>query len=243
MVTGGTPIHGVDVVLDPGHGGPVDTGAVATTGLAEKDLNLDVAVAVQQLLTSRGISVVMTRTGDYTSPLGVRADFADALNAKLMVSIHHNAPTPGPSPVPGIEVFIQDGSADSRRLGGLLWEHAMAALSLFDVAWAAASDAGVMTVLNTRGIDAYGIIRGPDTPTALIELGYISNRAEAELFAEPKYVPVAARGIADAIETYLASDAPGAGFGEGRVFNPRPGVSSDVCEDPDLGWDATKVER
>lgn len=231
----GVPVGPTSVVLDPGHGGPVDTGAVGTNGLAEKEVNLQVARETAAVLSTRGIDSVLTRTADYTIPLFVRANLADTLRADLMVSVHHNAPTPGPSEMPGIEIFIQNGSDDSARLGGLLWEHTRAALGVFDIAWSAAPDAGVMTVLNSRGDDAYGIIRHPQTTTALLELGYISNPPEAELFAQPGYVRAAAISIADAIEEYLMSDNQGSGFVEGRVFNPRPGVSQDVCTDPDLG--------
>lgn len=234
-IDSGSPLGPTTVVLDPGHGGPTDTGAVGANGLAEKDLNLRVAKKTEAVLEDRGINTALTRTEDYTSPLFVRANLADTLRADLMVSIHHNAPTPGPSDVPGIEIFIQDGSSDSARLGGLLWEHTRAGLGAFDIDWSAAPDAGVMTVLNSRGNDAYGIIRHPETTTALLELGYLSNPAEAELFAQPEYVSVAARSIADAIGDYLTTGDRGSGFVEGRVFNPSPGVSQDVCADPDLG--------
>ncbi len=231
----GTPLTEVEVVLDPGHGGPIDTGAVAPTGMPEKRLNLEVAQLVQSFLAVRGITSVLTRTDDYASPLSVRANFADALEASVMVSIHHNAPTPEPSAAPGIEVFVQRDSDASRRLGGLLWQSGMAGLGVFDIAWVSAEDAGVMTVLNTRGDDAYGIIRAPKTPTALIELGYISSRPEAQLHQDPNYAIVAARAVTDAIELFLTTEEQGSGFVAGRVFNPNPGVGKDVCVDPDLG--------
>lgn len=231
----GTPVGPVDVVLDPGHGGDADIGAVGPNGLAEKEINLRVAKGVEERLVERDISVLLTRTGDYGSPIAERAAFADAVGASLMVSIHHNAPTPGPSPMPGTEVFIQRDSEHSRRLGGLLYEHVVEALSRFDVAWTAAPDAGVMTVINTRGGDAYGIIRRPDTPTALLEVGYISNRAEAELFATREYLEGIADAIAEAIAAYLVTDRPGSGYVEGRTFNPGPGLAGDNCVDPDLG--------
>jgi N-acetylmuramoyl-L-alanine amidase len=229
-----TPIGATTVVLDPGHGGPIDTGAVAFTGMPEKELNLRVAFEAQAALAEKNIDAVLTRTGDYATPLSIRANFADTLQAKLMVSIHHNAPTPGLSSLPGIEVFYQKSSKASGRLGGLLWENAREALSQFDVRWVASEDAGAMTVLNTRGDDAYGIIRHPDTPTALIELGYISNPAEAALHQTPEYAPVAGEAIAQAIEEYLETDKPGSGFVRGRVFNPQPGVGFDVCIDPPI---------
>ena len=63
----------------------------------------------------------------------------------------------------------------------------------FDVEWHRAPDAGVMTVLNTDGEDAYGMVRLPDAPSALVELGYIANPAEAELYEDPAYVPLLRR--------------------------------------------------
>lgn len=237
----GKPLGRTRVVIDPGHGGPTDTGAVGANGLAEKEINLEVARLVVDLLAERGIDAVLTRNGDYTSPLFVRAHLADTLQADLMVSIHHNAPTPGPSDEPGIEIFIQKDSKQSARLGGLLWGQTREALATFDVAWSAAEDSGVMTVLNNRGDDAYGILRHPETTTALVELGYISNPPEADLFSTPEYPPVAAAAVADAVKAFLTTEDPGSGFVEGRVFNPRPGVSQDVCSDPELGTNADRL--
>lgn len=228
----GTPVDGVSVVIDPGHGGPTDTGAVAPTGMPEKELNLIVAREVVTRLTERGIAAVLTRAGDYSSPLFVRANLADRLGATIMVSIHHNSPSPGRSSEPGVEIFIQHDSTESQRLGGLLWENTMSALSEFDVAWVGAGDAGVMTVLNSRGTDAYGMIRHPETPTALIELGYVSNPAEAALHQTPEYVEVAGESVARAIAAYLRTDKPGSGYVRGRVFNPQPGISRSACVEP-----------
>ena len=226
----GAPIIEATVVLDPGHGGPIDTGAVGRNGLMEKDINLDVARATQIQLQDRGRSVVLSRTGDYAVPLSNRAAFADHLQADLMVSIHHNAPTPGESRTPGTEIFVQSGSHESARLGGLVWEHLVGALLVFDVGWAAAPDAGVLTVLNSRGADAYGMIREPDTVTVLAELLYMSSAQEAGLMLTEEYVQVAATALADAIESYLTTNAPGSGYvDEPRVFNPRPAISADLC--------------
>jgi N-acetylmuramoyl-L-alanine amidase len=235
LVAAGTPVGGVSVVIDPGHGGQIDTGAVGPNGLIEKHLNLELSQALQAKLIIRGIPVLLTRTGDYASVLGVRAALADHVGADLIVSLHHNAPTPGRSSEPGTEIFIQSESAGSRRLGGLLWSNVVAALSEFDVAWSAAPDAGVLRVLSTRGNDAYGMIRGPETVSALVEVGYISSRPEAELFATNQYVERAAEALADAMEAYLQTDDPGAGFvPEPRVFNPQPGIGGSACNDPDL---------
>lgn len=234
ILTVGEPIHEVDVVIDPGHGGPVDTGAVAPTGLAEKEINLQVSLAAQAILEERGIATVLTRVGDYAIPIRTRAEYARLMGAEVLVSIHHNSPVANASDIPGIEIFVKNDSSESQRLGGLLYESTMTALGQFDVDWSRAPDAGVMTVLNTEGSDAYGMVRLPEMPSALVELGYIANRAEAELYQEPEYVEVAAESVADAIESFLTSEDSGAPLVEGRVFNPQRGVGRDQCVEPDL---------
>jgi N-acetylmuramoyl-L-alanine amidase len=115
--TGGTPIHGIEVVIDPGHGGWADTGTVQN-GIVERDLNLEVAKTLKAELRSRGISAVLTRTANYGAALAQRARIADSANATLMVSIHHNSSlaTPAASSSPGSEVYVQT-NGESQRLG------------------------------------------------------------------------------------------------------------------------------
>jgi N-acetylmuramoyl-L-alanine amidase len=236
-VTWGTPIAAADVVLDPGHGGAVETGAVGPNGLTEKELNLDLAKRTARLLEGRGFTVVLTRTADYRVPLSTRAGIANVLGAKAIVSIHHNAPTANTSTTPGTEVFIQDGSVESARLGGLIQEEVVDALEQFDLTWSVATDAGAIVVLNDSGDNAYGMIRRPDMPAVLAELGYISNAPEAELFATDQYRRVASAALADGIERWLTTDDPGSGFrDEPRLFTPSGGTGgSEGCVDPDLG--------
>lgn len=237
-VTGGTPLQRADVVLDPGHGGPVETGAQGANGLVEAHLNLDVATAAADLLNERGIVTVLARTGDYRVPLAIRAQIADRLDAAILISIHHNGPTPGRSERPGTEVYIQSDSSESARLGRLVWEEVTAALEGFeDVEWVATDDVGVLPVLNGDGIDAYGMIRRPTMPAVLAELGYLSNPSEAELFATPAYVDAAAAAIAEAAERWVRTDdnASWSPMPEPRSFTPSglTGHSRD-CVDPEL---------
>lgn len=234
-VEGGTPIHEVEVVIDPGHGGPVDTGAVAPTGLQEKQVNLEVSLALHAELEARGIASMLTRNGDYPVPIRTRTAYADLVGARALVSVHHNAPEAPTSEIPGLEIFVQESSTESQRLGGLIYEAAMDALASFDVDWQRAPDAGVMTVLNSEGRDAYGMVRRPEAPSALVELGYIANRAEAELYATSEYAPTVAEALADAVEAFLRTSDSGASLVEGRVFDPQSGVGQDRCIEPDLG--------
>lgn len=233
----GSPIYEISVVIDPGHGGPIDTGAVASTGLPEKEINLRVSLEVGRILNERGIPTMLTRIGDYPVPIRTRSTYADLVGAEALVSIHHNAPAAPASDIPGVEIFVQQDSTDSQRLGGLLYDRTMAALGTFDIDWDRSPDAGVMTVLNPEGRDAYGMVRIPETPSALVELGYIANTAEAELYARPEYAEVAAGAVAEAIERYLTTEDPGAALVEGRVFRPGRGVGRDQCVAVDLEQD------
>ncbi len=236
QIAGGEPIPDVRVVLDPGHGGRFESGAIGPNGLTEDALNLTLSRAVLAELARRGIPAATTRTGDYGLLLSVRAAFADALEADALISIHHNAPTYGLGDSPGTEVYVQSiddetPRAASERLGGLLYEEITLVLSMFaDVRWSRLPNAGVLRVLSPDGGDAYGMIVRPAIPAVLVEYGYLSNRSEAELFATDEYISAAASATADAIEAYLNTDRPGTGFVERpRRFDPYPAPSR--CDD------------
>ena len=237
VVSGGAPIGPVRVVVDPGHGGRFETGAVGPNGLVEGDLNLTLSGAVLAEFDRRGIAAATTRTGDYGVLLSVRAAFADALGADALISLHHNGPTPGAAESPGTEVYAQSAPEGgfrftSGRLAGLLYEEITTALGRFDgVAWSGLPDAGVLRVLlpahvqSSRdglfGGDAYGLIRAPAVPAVLVEYGYLSNAPEAALFATDDYIRVAAAATVDAVEAYLTTDRSGSGFVQRpRVFDP-----------------------
>jgi len=101
------------VVIDPGHGGS-DTGSRGyENGIAvlnEKDVNLDVALRIQEMLEGAGARIYMIRTEDVTIPLYDRQDTANSLGAALYVAVHNNSYT---NPVPaGTEVHYR-GKDDS----------------------------------------------------------------------------------------------------------------------------------
>src|SRR5512143_2836689 len=78
------------IVVDPGHGG-VETGAIGTDGLQEKDVTLDLARRVKAQLEKQGVTVVLTRDDDRLLPLDDRTAIANQNRAELFLSIHLNA--------------------------------------------------------------------------------------------------------------------------------------------------------
>lgn len=78
------------IVLDAGHGGN-DPGAIGRSGLKEKDVNLDIARRVANILRADGVNVVMTRSSDKFIPLPKRVDIANHSQADMFVAIHSNA--------------------------------------------------------------------------------------------------------------------------------------------------------
>lgn len=92
------------VVVDPGHGGG-DTGSIGPTGLREKDLVLDIAQRLKELLEKRlGTDVVLTRAADKFVPLEERTAVANQQGADLFVSIHANSSRI--RAVSGVETFF-----------------------------------------------------------------------------------------------------------------------------------------
>ncbi|MCP3989589.1 MAG: N-acetylmuramoyl-L-alanine amidase [Actinomycetia bacterium] len=233
----GQPLRHADVVLDAGHGGD-ERGALGPSDESEAELNLDIARRTATTLEREGISVALSRTGDYRIPISLRAAIADRLEAELFVSIHHNSPTPTPGPTngPGSEVYIQNNSPESRRLGGLVYEEIVRTLSQFDADWASRGDAGVLSVVNEAGEDAYGINRYPTTPSVLAELAYISNPTEALVLSTDEYRQAAANALTVAIIRYLDTDDAGSGFVDQPRLEPPSGATggSDGCVDPSL---------
>ena len=123
-------------MIDPGHGG-FEPGAVTDDGIAEKDVNFEVALRAEELLEERGFEVLLTRYEDFRIPLVTRVEIAEQLGAELLVSIHHqgtdtNVPR---SDTPGTEVYYQQASSESRRFAGLLVEESRNALGQFDIEW------------------------------------------------------------------------------------------------------------
>ncbi len=98
------------IVLDPGHGGS-DPGCMSPSGLKEKEVALDLARRLKNMLETQGkFEVFLTRDGDLTLPLEKRTTFANQKGADLFVSIHLNA-SPRKNRT-GVETFYLNFSPD-----------------------------------------------------------------------------------------------------------------------------------
>jgi N-acetylmuramoyl-L-alanine amidase len=90
-------IKGLHIAIDPGHGGD-DFGAIGPTGLAEKTVNLKVAIALANILNQKGAKITMTRIFDMNVGLYDRIDIAEAAEADILISLHNNALSDGVNP-------------------------------------------------------------------------------------------------------------------------------------------------
>lgn len=236
VIANGGAIHAVTVLIDPGHGGE-EPGAVGPGGLEEADLNLDVAGRLAGALARRGIDSALTRTADYRIAVISRAELATAIQPEVFISIHHNAGESLVLDVPGVEVFHQASSADSQRLGGLVFEELVDAFEPLGDVWFGGPLRGVSARLNGDDDDLYGVLRRPvGVVSVLSEAMYLSNPAEEELLDDPAIRDLEAEALATAIERYLATDDPGSGFLDPTVFlgDLGPGGSTIGCDDPAL---------
>jgi N-acetylmuramoyl-L-alanine amidase len=230
----------VHVVLDPGHGGE-ESGSATADGLAEKDVNLDVALIAEELLSEQGFVVTLTRYTDIRIPLIARVEIADSLNALLLVSIHHQGTDPDVprSNTPGTEVYYQQDSDESKRFAGLLHEEAVAKLGQFEIeSWFASPDAGATYRQNRdTGEDFYGMVRRPEIPAVLAEMSFLGNPEEVDLLRSPDFLRAEAEAISDAVIRWFTTDDAGSGFVEPSFSLRSSGGGGGLggCVDPDLG--------
>lgn len=172
-----SPVLGKTIVLDPGHGG-VDPGATGRQGTREKDINFEVTMKVKSLLEEAGARIVLTRTDDSYVSLYERSFIANYLFADLFVSIHTNNHTD--YKVKGIEVYHLPSRSESRLLA-------------IDINRRLTEYTG-LTTLGVKTND-FVVIRETQMPSALVELGYLSNYQEENVIRTPEFREKAAQGI------------------------------------------------
>ncbi len=187
---------GFVVVIDAGHGG-IDAGALsASEDVMEKDINLAVALYVQQLLqedglgeSGEGLTVVMTREDDSYLTLSERVELAESAQADLFVSIHANA-LENSTTWTGIYTYYHPDKPEDATLAQTVQQQVIAATGAVDQ--------------GANSADYY-VIRETSMPAILIETGFLSSPAELALLVDSEYQQKIAQGIASGILTYLSS--------------------------------------
>lgn len=191
-------LGGAVIAVDPGHGG-MHTGGKGNTGLMEKDINLKVALNLQEILQSWGARVVMTRTTDrhfdpqVDDDLDARVQIVNGAKPNLFLSIHTNyVPQAGPR---GFEVWVPrcNGARDrdSRDLADLL-------RSELTGVWGANADRGTKDEHNLR------VLKGTHCPAALVELEFVSNPGVERLLGQAAKQRELATAIAEAARDWFA---------------------------------------
>lgn len=213
------------IVIDAGHGGG-DPGAIGRTGLREKDVNLDIARRLGNLLRSSGVEVVMTRNSDRFVPLERRVEIANNSGADLFVSIHSNANRV--RSLSGVEAYyvsagindskrayatarsaalnLDDASfaSDSLNLKAILWDMIYTYNRAESIELSRSICRSIGSNLDARVIGIKGarfeVLRGVRMPAVLIEAGFLSNYNEERMLKNSYYRQRIAESIVEGME-------------------------------------------
>ncbi|MBR0647354.1 N-acetylmuramoyl-L-alanine amidase family protein [Plastoroseomonas hellenica] len=217
------------VVIDPGHGGR-DPGAIGGAGTLEKRIVLATALELKRQLEAGGrCRVMMTRSRDVFIPLGGRVEFARRREAALFLSVHADS-APGAR---GASVYTLSDTAsdalaarlaqrenDADRAGGLRLpsvspEVQRILISLMRqetregsarLARLAVTELGEATELlpNTHRQAGFVVLKAPEIPSALVELGFLSNSTDEAALKRPAHRIRLARALARTVHSYLS---------------------------------------
>jgi len=223
------------VVLDPGHGG-IDYGARGVDGTDEKDVVLAFAKVLGAKLEASGrYRVAYTRTDDSYISLGGRVDIARQQHAGLFVSIHANSFPAGN--VSGTIVYTVSDKASDKAAGDLAnsenQSDALAGIDstaedsdqvkdiLADLTRRETRNFGVVfaqTLVKNLGLTTkmfkvphqeagFKVLEAPDVPSALIELGYLTNAQDEKQMTSPAWQSNVADSMVKAIDGFFAERA------------------------------------
>lgn len=219
------------VCLDPGHGG-VDPGTIGISGTKEKDITLAMAREIRrQLLATHNYRVVMTRDRDVFVPLRGRIAIAQHAGAELFISLH--ADSIADHSVRGGTVYTLSETASDAEAAALAAKENKADLIagldlsdqsqtvakiLIDLRQRLTKNASVVfardvvdqlhrtTRLLPRNhrFAGFAVLKAPDIPSILIELGYLSNVTDERLLRQPRHRQQIAAALVRAINAFFA---------------------------------------
>jgi N-acetylmuramoyl-L-alanine amidase len=218
------------VVIDPGHGG-IDSGAIGKDKLLEKDITLKFGLELARQIEAGGkLQAILTRKDDTFLSLSERMEVGRRHHAALFISIH--ADTVREDYVRGATVYtLSEDASDalaealaerenrSDILAGLslddqpddvadiLFDLARRETKNFSVRFAKSlvEDMRGEVKLNTNPWRraSFKVLKAPEVPSVLLELGYLSNPDDEALFKSEKWPAVEARSVARAVEEFL----------------------------------------
>jgi len=218
------------VVLDPGHGGR-DPGAIGGAGTQEKRLVLAVALELQRRLERGGrCRVLLTRKRDIFVPLKARIGLASDRQATLFLSLHADS---APAAARGASVYTLSETASdplaaglarrenaADRIGGLQLPSVppdvqRILLSLMRTETRQGSERlaqlavdrlaeEVQLLPNTHRRAGFVVLKAPDVPAALVELGFLSHPADEASLGKPQHRAKLVAALAEAVEAWLA---------------------------------------
>ncbi len=221
------------VVLDPGHGG-IDGGTVSRKGTPEKKVVLAFARELRKKLLATGrFEVHMTRNDDRFISLGKRVKFARAKKADLFIAVH--ADSLRQRRVRGATVYTLSEKAsdaeaaalaekennadfiggvdigeDAGEVAGILLDLALRETKNHSIYFArrVVKNLQPVTPLNRRPVRSAGfkVLRAPDVPSVLLELGYLSNRHDEKNLISSKWRRKAAGAVTAAIEGFFSPE-------------------------------------
>ena len=210
------------IVVDPGHGGR-DSGARGN-GYNEKDIALQVATRLANNLR-QDYNVIMTRDSDFFVPLDTRAKIGNDANADFFISIHLNSSSS--SSANGTEVFYfskkDQGSYAAQvakfenKVDGSYGDVPFSDFILNDIFYRknqktsqAIAESVLNNLINTTGLRRRGVfganfavLRGSNSPSILVELGFMNNYSDLSQYLTPDGQERAANAIGSAIRSYF----------------------------------------
>jgi N-acetylmuramoyl-L-alanine amidase len=218
------------VVIDPGHGG-VDPGTTGPGGILEKHIVLSMARAIQQKLETTGrYDAYLTREGDEFVRLRDRVGIARAKDADLFMSVHADAIAD--RRVRGLSVYTLSENASDKEAAALAEKENKADLIagidltdenpevtniLIDLAQRESmnqsarfaremvDEIGRVSRLlrKTHRFAGFAVLKAPDVPSVLVEVGFLSNPSDAANLGRPEYRAQLAAAIANSVDRYF----------------------------------------
>ncbi|MEM7422600.1 MAG: N-acetylmuramoyl-L-alanine amidase [Pseudomonadota bacterium] len=224
------------VAIDPGHGG-IDPGAVAGA-MIEKNIVLDFARKLAGVIDARdGFRAAMIRDDDSFVPLSERVARAKRAGAHLLISIHADTVAEGTASGMSAYTLSDEGSDEAAvalaerenradiiagaDLGGetdnltrLLVELAQRGTQAESIKLASAVIRKIsdkVAVLRSRPLRraAFRVLKSPDMPSILLELGFLNSKRDQKRLADPEWVAMATGAVADGIAAWRATASPG----------------------------------